>query len=37
MEHDCRSVANKIIDARLKANHPITHLQVQKLVYFCHA
>lgn len=37
MEHDCRSVANKIIAPRLESNNPITHLQVQKLVYFCHA
>lgn len=37
MEHDCRSVANKIIAPRLDAAIPTTHLQVQKLVYFCHA
>lgn len=37
MEHDCRSVANKIIVPRLAEDNPITHLQVQKLVYFCHA
>ncbi len=37
MEHDCRSVANKIIIPRLEADIPTTHLQVQKLVYFCHA
>lgn len=35
--HDCRSVANQIIWRRIAAQKPTTHLQVQKLVYNCHA
>lgn len=35
--HDSRSVANKIINAKLAAGVPVTHSQVQSLVYLCHA
>ena len=37
MEHDARSIANEIIRRAHEAGQPITHLQVMKLVYFCHA
>ena len=35
--HDCRSVANKIINSRLAEGLPVTHMQVQALVYLCHS
>lgn len=35
--HDSRSVANQIIRRRIMAQKPVTHLQVQKMVYYCHA
>lgn len=37
MKHDARSVANELIRRALAAGRPLTPLQVQKLVYFCHA
>ena len=37
MVHDARSVANELIRHAHKAGRDITHLQVQKLVYFCEA
>ena len=36
MEHDARTVANKIIDLSLEDGKPLTPLQIIKLVYFCH-
>lgn len=35
--HDARKVANALIDHAREAERPITHLQVQKLVYYSHA
>lgn len=35
--HDSRSVANKIINAKLEAGVSVTHFQVQSLVYLAHA
>lgn len=37
MLHDARSVANELIRRASDAERPITPLQVQKLVYYCHA
>lgn len=37
MQHDARSVANELIRRALDDGRPITPLQVQKLVYYCHA
>ena len=35
--HDARSVANQIIERAHQSQRAITHLEVQKLLYFCHA
>lgn len=35
--HDPRSIANAIIDHALRRGRTITHLSVQKLLYFAHA
>lgn len=35
--HDPRHVANTLIDLGIDADRPLTHLQVQKLLYFAHA
>ncbi len=37
MAHDARSVANEIIRRGARQNRVFTHLQVQKLIYYCHA
>ena len=37
MKHDARSVANEIIRHAHDDGKSVTHLQVQKLVYYCHA
>ena len=37
MAHDARSIANKLIRLSAIEQKSLTHLQVQKLVYFCHA
>lgn len=37
MEHDARSVANRLILGAHQAGRPITNLQTVKLAYFCHA
>ena len=37
MEHDARSVANELIRRALRQDLKVTPLQVNKLVYFCHA
>lgn len=37
MKHDARSVANEIIRHAQDDGKSVTHLQVQKLVYYCHA
>ena len=37
MVHDARSIANEMIRRAHEAGREITHLQVQKLVYYCHA
>ena len=35
--HDPRHIANEFINLGLDAGRPLTHLQIQKLVYFAHA
>lgn len=35
--HDPRHIANTLINLGIDAGRPLTHLQVQKLVYFAHA
>ena len=37
MAHDARAVANRLIRLSHSNGKTLTHLQVQKLVYFCHA
>ena len=37
MEHDARSVANKIIELAHENGEDVTPMKVNKLVYFCHA
>ena len=34
--HDPRNLANKIIEAGNKRDDPFSHLQIQKLMYYCH-
>ena len=35
--HDAKHIANLFIEQAQKQEHPVTHLQVQKLVYYAHA
>ena len=37
MPHDARDVANEIIRRGAENHQVFTHLQIQKLVYYCHA
>ena len=36
MAHDARDVANEIIERGAESHRAFTHLQIQKLVYYCH-
>ena len=37
MAHDARDIANEIINRGVERHQVFTHLQIQKLVYYCHA
>lgn len=37
MSHDGRAVANYILDRCGALDRPISHLSLQKIIYFCHA
>lgn len=37
MSYDARAIANLLLDIADERSHPITHLALQKILYFCHA
>ena len=36
MAHDPRAIANWFIEQGIKENNPLSHIEVQKLLYFSH-